>query len=291
MTCPRVLLGLLAACVAAPAAAIIIRHDVPDEHYRDLGNQYRDTFVELAIPGRDGIPVIGNGGGTLIGPDWVVTAAHAAEPIMVGHPRSRVERAHSVLVNGVPYQIERIVLHPDWSGPGADIAEAAATDIALIKLSTPVVGGRPACLYSRSDEAGKVVTLVGSGIFGDGTTGPVGGAERDIGTLRGSTVTVDRTLSDARLIAWTFRGPDDPDATRLEGISGPGDSGGPALLMDGDRLCIAGVSSSQDGNGHGEGRYGVREFYPRISHYRSWLLAVMDDHAATARQEGAGAGD
>lgn len=284
MTCPKALLGLLIACLAAPTTAIIIRHDVPDQKYRDLGNQYRDTFVELAIPGRDGVPVVGNGGGTLIAADWVVTAAHAAEPIMVGHPKSRLEKPHSVLVNGVPYQIEQIILHPDWTGPGGGPGEAAATDIALIKLSTPVVGGKPACLYSRSDEAGKIVTLVGSGIFGTGQTGPVRGPERDIGALRGSTVRVDSSISDERLLAWTFRGPEDEGVTPLEGISGPGDSGGPAFLIDGGQLCIAGVSSDQHGNGYEEGHYGVREFYPRISHYRPWLLAVMAEHAPAERQ-------
>jgi hypothetical protein len=40
-------------------------------------------------------------------------------------------------------------------------------------------------------------------------------------------------------------------------------------------MCIAAVSSAQDDGGRGEGRYGVRELYPRVSHYRSWVLEVL----------------
>jgi len=64
----------------------------------------------------------------------------------------------------------------------------------------------------------------------------------------------------------------------MEGISGPGDSGGPAFLKYKGQLCIAAVSSSQDDGGLGEGRYGVRELYPRVSHYRGWLRQVMEEN-------------
>jgi len=72
------------------------------------------------------------------------------------------------------------------------------------------------------------------------------------------------------------------DAMPLEGISGPGDSGGPTLID----LCVAGVSSAQrvvidvDDEGRetgGPGRYGVIEVYTRVSSYLPWI------RAATAR--------
>jgi hypothetical protein len=63
----------------------------------------------------------------------------------------------------------------------------------------------------------------------------------------------------------------------LSGIIIP-DSCGPAFLNHKDQLCIAAVSSSQDDGGLGEGRYGVRELYPRVSHYRSWLRQAMEQN-------------
>ena len=61
------------------------------------------------------------------------------------------------------------------------------------------------------------------------------------------------------------------------------DSGGPAFLKHKGQLCIAAVSSSQDDGGLGEGPYGVREPYPRVSHYRSWLRQVMEEKPAGQR--------
>jgi secreted trypsin-like serine protease len=87
-----------------------------------------------------------------------------------------------------------------------------------------------------------------------------------------------------------FRKPDDPRTTPLEGISGPGDSGGPAFITVNGKPCIAGVSSNQrielsgpppkDGSpgGNGEdvqGRYGVTEVYTRVSKYVSWIRQTM----------------
>jgi secreted trypsin-like serine protease len=61
----------------------------------------------------------------------------------------------------------------------------------------------------------------------------------------------------------------------LEGISGPGDSGGPALIGRNNELYIVGISSNQEGEGHKKGTYGVIEYYTRISSYYNWLVKTM----------------
>ena len=97
----------------------------------------------------------------------------------------------------------------------------------------------------------------------------------------GATVRVDG--AQGNVLTWHFRAPGDPRTTPLEGISGPGDSGGPAFIRIGGRICIAGVSSAQrrdvvpgQENMHrGQGRYGVEEVYMRISQFRPWIEAAI----------------
>jgi secreted trypsin-like serine protease len=61
----------------------------------------------------------------------------------------------------------------------------------------------------------------------------------------------------------------------LEGISGPGDSGGPAFITTPSGLKVAGVSSHQRNNDNGEGLYGVQEYYTRTSAHKQWIENII----------------
>jgi secreted trypsin-like serine protease len=248
-----------------PAFAIIRRDDVNDARYLALGEKYRGALVALAIPAqKDGAPMLYSGMAALVGKEWIITAAHALSALLKPGTNEIIGRDHFVFLRGRGYRIARIYLHPDWK------AEDSANDIALIRLDHEVNEPAPVCIYKKSDEAGKVVTLVGQGLPGTGTHGP-GKAD---GALRAATVRVD--TANGKELTWIFRKPADPLVTPMEGISGPGDSGGPALIEENRQLCIVGVSSQQAFDADiGEGRYGAKETYTRISEFSDWIEKTM----------------
>lgn len=233
------LVVVVVATVLAPSEAMIIRHDRDEAEYRELGRQY---------------PAVGkispDGTGTLIAPRWVLTAAHVAQMFQ--------RHEGDVRFGGRSYSVEASFIHPDWKGHG-DVA-----DIALLRLAEPVQGIDAVGVNDKKDEAGKPVVFVGYGDFGTGETGAV----KMDGILRGATNQVAEVQE--RAIFFTFDHPE--DATRLEGISGPGDSGGPALVERNGKLWTLGVSSvGMEPEGQKPGTYGARERYTRVSTYVGWI--------------------
>ena len=261
------LTGLLILAFTAPASAIMRRHDVDDAQYLVAAEIYPACFDLIES---------GDGVGTLIRPDWLITAAHVAK-VLVDERRTQIPGP-----NG-PLGIARIVIHPQW----ADDTD----DVALIQLTQPVRGVRPIALYEDTDEVGQEVIFVGRGDIGTGLTGETPTDRR----LRAATNTI--IDADAHWISFRFNRPGEEGVTELEGISGSGDSGGPAFIRQGEALVIAGISSYQDEGNHRLGQYGVEEFYARVSSYRSWIEGVVgtSGHAAPADDEeeysGAGGAD
>jgi hypothetical protein len=168
-----------------------------------------------------------------------------------------MEIGHKVRVRGKKFRVQKILIHPEY--------RRSRHDIALLKLHKPVIHVEPVPLYRDKNEVGKIVTLVGAGDTGTGLTGPV----RNDGKIRGARNQVDE-VNNAWII---FVFDDSGKALDLEGISGPGDSGGPAFIEEEGRLYIAGISAIQSfaKSGLREGRYGVLEYYTRVSRYLDWI--------------------
>ena len=226
---------------ATPAHAIIIRDDVDDAKYLQDDHSYKAVFDVFDQRG---------GVATLIAPQWALTVAHVGQDI---------PEAHKVTIAGQTYVVERIILHPEW--------KTKHREMALLELNRPVQGVDPVPPYEERDEQGQIVTFVGRGDTGTGLTGPVSSDHK----LRAATNRVDRVEGDT--LVFRFDAPEDENVTALEGISGPGDSGGPAFLDTADGLRIAGLSVAS--SGRPKGRYGNLEFYSRVSPEVTWIQDVI----------------
>lgn len=240
-----VVLGItLAAALLAPSAkAITHRNDVPESSYIDLASS---QIPFLAVGYMTASPNTGAyASATLIAPNWILTAAHA----VTGFP------VYSFKLNGSTYLADAQYYHPEWTGNLEH-----GNDIALVHLSSSVVGVEPALLYGGNSEVGKVGVSVGYGLGGTGTGGYTGAA----GTKRASENIIDGYADtypfgppiNHNIIVSDFDNPNgngnilgslgySSSATplALEGSIAPGDSGGATFVLDGGIWQVAGVHS------------------------------------------------
>jgi len=227
---------------------IIIRHDRADADYQKLGERYRTACVDVA-----------GATGTLVAPRWVLAAAHTLDKLIPGRMAYDSTVLPKATVGGRDYVIDKIVQHPNWKNPGT------SNDIVLVRLAEPVKGIKPTRLYRGKDEVGKVITLVGRGTTGNGKDGAKG---KDM-VLRGANNRVE--TADEKWITFIFDSPDSPNVLPLEGASGAGDSGGPALIEKDGHLYTLGVASHSRGGDGPEDVYGMKEYYTRVSSYADWI--------------------
>lgn len=264
---------------------MIIRHDVNPDLYLSDSQQFPavvavDSCQEAVQIGYDNIDALikpslmaaaqippeyrfrCDGMGVLFRPSWILSAAHVAIELSL---EKEIELA------GIAYALKQIVLHPEFQNYSLE-RDIAANDVALIELSQPVKDISPLPLHRQTDELGKIATFVGRGDFGHGLIGP----DQADGKMRIATNRIEKV--DRQWLIFKFDAL--PDGTELEGISGPGDRGGPALVKMGEGWAIAGISSGQisrlpSGENLGEGRYGVWEYYVRVSSYLPWIESVV----------------
>lgn len=238
------LLALTIQALSFHTLAIVIRHDKADQLYLATTKD----FPPLATFYIDGAH------GTLIRPQWVMTAAHTTFCLF---PGSRLN------INQRLRQVKRIYVHPEHR-------TGVSHDIALIELTEAVTDVVPARLYPDGDELAQHIWFVGAGGTGHGQQGVTVDLLANSGQLRKAQ---NQVLAVAGpLLKFKFDAP--PDALPLEGVSAGGDSGGPAYRIDKNQYSLLGISSRGDTGA--VGFYGSVDVYTRVSFFVPWALQLMD---------------
>ncbi|GJM44544.1 MAG: hypothetical protein DHS20C21_13860 [Gemmatimonadota bacterium] len=240
---------LLILVAPSPAGATVVRHDRPLADTEKAALRFPATARFLP-----------DGSGTLVDPRWVLTAAHVARGISPFH--------HEVEIAGQRHEVARVVLHPrsgfhpqsEWL-PGY----ASEADAALVQLRDVVVGVAPVRPFTDLTEVGRVATLAGFGDFGHARDADF---EPQNGVCRAVTNRVAYVLHD--YLAFPFDEGD--DATELEGVGGPGDSGGPLYLEEEGEIFVAGISSFSAGRPLD---YGSVDHYFRVAMIAGWIQETI----------------
>jgi hypothetical protein len=249
MTPPLDAKAFAAFLVGVPAAMAGTTDDsVPDARYLDYGQKFASYTARFR--GVDGDNKINEATATILSPHWAMTAAHVASGIKgITLTSGTTERA-----------VDRVVVHPEW-----DDAKHGWNDLALLHCVDPLVLGYYPALSDGGEHEGQVVSVVGYGLHGPLTSG----YSMHDGRLRAGTQTIERyerTVIVCRAQCGT---------SSMEFCIAPGDSGGP--LFAGGKL--AGVNSfTMAAKGPLKSREGEETAHTRVSLYRDWIAAVMEDN-------------
>jgi hypothetical protein len=265
----------------------IIIDGVPDSNYTTYAAQF-------AASGR----LLGGSGpasGTLIAPNWVLSVGHALN-------------ATTFQPGGVGtiYNVDQVIYHPTFVANGFNLRYGY--DIALYRLSTPVVGVTPANIYRGSLEVGETASLTGFGVTGVGVNPSPGGAI----VHRAGTNDLDAVIdlsngpmgqvgAQDSVLIFDFDAPNGQGApgqyntllspfassaapTTLEYHLAGGDSGGGVYIEDGGQFFLAGLNSAVEnqqsfynslglmlpGNTNNFG-YGAIGYLTRVSSFQTFI--------------------
>ena len=209
------------------------------------------------------------GSGVALSPNWVLTAGHNVDIDSDGAADAGLSFTYHLTGLGA-YTVDEVHVAGSFSGFGNPVVN---DDLALLY----VAGGLPTGLNFPTSilggDVGLEITLVGFGRSGFGSfgyTSSAGFTDRRVGWNVIDDLEVDDdggVLNEVFLYDF-----DSPGAGSLgndrETIIGPGDSGGPALILDGEGLALVGINTFTEGVG---GQFGDIGGGILVEPYLPWI--------------------
>ncbi|QVL33844.1 DUF4214 domain-containing protein [Telmatocola sphagniphila] len=184
----------------------------------------------------------GVGGGTLIAPRFVLTAAHVID--------GRDPSTLTFTVGGATYNVAKVFEYPEYDP--AEIGTNAANDIAVLELTKSVLNVAPSPINESVPAAGQLLTLVGFGAR-DGDA---------FGVKHKGTTPIGNVTST--LLTWTYQNNQQDDTV-------VGDSGSPEFVLKNGVYYIAGITS---GGTQTNSSFGDNEYNTRVDVYASWIDSI-----------------
>lgn len=260
---------LLGALLVVPSPRLSHRHDVEVARHVELGASFPAV-----------VQVGGLASGTLIGREWVLTAAHAPEML-----RRKPDDPITVSIAGQEIEVAEVHV------PDLRELERDRHDIALLRLAKPAPEAVIPMPLSEGDvEPGTEFVLAGWGILARGDEGVTLSPEAMAAptrALRAGKNRVERVDLDSAVMVARFDAPgDDGEDGALDLEAGPciGDSGGPALVAvvgeEGTSVWqVVGVTAHIEDHDDDRvvGEYGESFGATLVAFYGDWIRETMGE--------------